>query len=241
MKRWILMCLMMVSSVCMANSFQAAESLFQAGKVQDAISLYERAQGPKTYSWVYWYNLGTLYGHADQVGKGLRALYAAEKRNPGQRDVRRNIALLEEKVSGHIHARVTVVSIFERMVHCFSLFQWAMGLAIGLMGLNLSLGFGYWKSRLRRVGRFFSMGFGVGAFVSIWMVLASLVLTTDKGVVMVSKTALFSGPSESLTVLFYVHEGQRVDVLQSALAYTKVRCPNGVEGWVRGHDLSLIP
>ena len=99
----------------------------------------------------------------------------------------------------------------------------------------------------RRVG-FFTGIFTLILFIaalsfSVWQ--KNDYMNHDEAVVIFDKTRdkaeVRSSPSSvSYTVLFDLHEGTKVSVLESMGAWTKISISDGRQGWIRTSDLELI-
>jgi len=61
-----------------------------------------------------------------------------------------------------------------------------------------------------------------------------------KSIITTPKTAVYSGPSESLPTFFYIHEGTRVYPLKSNKNWQKITLKNGLEGWIKNSDIFTL-
>jgi len=62
---------------------------------------------------------------------------------------------------------------------------------------------------------------------------------TQFGLVKSSKATVYSGPSETQNVLFYVHRGAEFKVLRSG-NWHLIQFSNGLKGWIKGIDILEI-
>lgn len=61
-----------------------------------------------------------------------------------------------------------------------------------------------------------------------------------KSIIITPKTAVHSGPSESLPTLFFIHEGSQVYPLKKKNNWQKITLKNGLEGWIKNNDIFTL-
>jgi uncharacterized protein YgiM (DUF1202 family) len=61
-----------------------------------------------------------------------------------------------------------------------------------------------------------------------------------QAIVFSSSVNVKSGPGEQLHTLFVIHEGTKVNTLESNNGWEKIRLANGNEGWIKAADVKEI-
>jgi tetratricopeptide (TPR) repeat protein len=229
-----------------AMNFSAANDLYRGGKYAEAISTYEKIVSNGYESPALYYNLGNAYYKSGNIPAAILNYERAKRLAPGDEDVLHNLRL----------ANLRIVDKIEPVPRLFFVGWWD-----GLIGLASSSGWGsiaigaLWLAALLLAGFRIVRG-GLAQklllFPGIAMVLFSIFAFTAGGIqggrersesaaILFAPTAsVKSAPDAGSTDLFVVHEGVRVDVLDSVGEWEKIRLADGKEGWLPMADLKVI-
>ena len=125
------------------------------------------------------------------------------------------------------------------MAGCQALFsgdQWAW-LSIVVFALLLVSAFMFLRSRkmgLRKLGFFVGLVFLLVFVLSVIfaMQLKQSALAQNQAIIMTPTVNVKSSPNETSVDLFVLHEGTKVDVLETENGWNKIRIANGSLGWL---------
>ena len=98
------------------------------------------------------------------------------------------------------------------------------------------------KRTLKKVLKF-SLYVIIFIFILTSLVVISMVYDykgIDRGIVMEKEVKVFSGPDESETELFIIHEGTKVEIKRDTGDWIEVRLVNGAVGWIHRNTIEII-
>ena len=184
------------------------------------------------------YNLGTIALRRGNLGEAMLYLEWARRVGGGE-DVDANLALLRERQIDRLIGDESGTSLRERIaaatdVHSISLLflaAWWFGIASYLAGRFLR------RPSLRLLGGL-SVAFALLCFA---LTVNAALLPRRDAVVMVPTTQVQDAPDKAAKVSFEIHQGLTARVREEANGFSRIRLPNGLEGWVKSTDLADIP
>jgi tetratricopeptide (TPR) repeat protein len=229
-----------------AMEFAKANTLYQSKSYDSAAIAYKQLIDQKFISAEVYYNLGNCFYKTGNTAKAILNFERALTFKPGDEDVNYNIKVAQLKTVDKIE---TVPEIFYlRWLHRFSIYistdQWsylmlifAWCICLSLMVYLLSL-----YSWVKRMAFMFSMIF-------LFLTLCSWYITQQSymsrqieksAIVMSVSVYVKSSPGESNTDLFLLHEGIKVQLLDTYEDWLKIRIANGNVGWLKRGDVEEI-
>ena len=223
-----------------------ADSAYSHEQYDKAITLYEKL-AKITTNYEVCYNLGCSYYRVDNISKSILWLERASRLNPSDEDVQFNLAMIRNKTIDKISPQheIIFVSAFRKIVNLMSIESWSV-VCITLFALSLvfvSLFFFSNTLTLRKLGLFLSVLclilciFGnVCAYQQ-----RSFAFNHVSGIIMSPAVTVKSTPSENGNDLFVIHEGTRVEILDSSLKnWYEIKIADGKLGWLPKNSLELI-
>lgn len=241
---------LLLSTVAVAETpqrtFQKANEAYQAKDYAKAIRLYESLLESGTASTDIYYNLGNSYFRKEQLGKSILNYERALRLSPNNEDVGYNLALAElEKVDdfGDIPA-FFLTRAWKWTSSLLSSSLWSI-LAIFLLWLGIG-GFVLWQISKERDRR--KQGFLLGVVALIICLIpfflaktsAQLEQNSGEAILTKKKASIHTNADESSAVLYELHEGTKLKLLDEITAWKKVRLSNGEQGWVEEGALEEI-
>jgi tetratricopeptide (TPR) repeat protein len=215
-----------------------ANNLYEEGKYEDAIDLYQGILDQGYESSTLYFNLGNACFRSNKIGKSRLYYEKALKLDPGNTDAEANLIYLEN----------LLVDKFEDIPELF-LKRWIQSL-VKLLNSN-SWG---WISLIAFITAFvfFSVyllvkriavrkaGFYAGSVLCIISILSflfswkqrNLELYPESAVVIEYLVNVKSAPRETGTDLFVLHEGSKVWLEDMAAGWREIRLSDGRKGWV---------
>jgi tetratricopeptide (TPR) repeat protein len=189
------------------------------------------------------YNLGTTYLAQGELGRAVLSLERAWKQGGRAPDLEANLALAraqqKDKVEGaaveeDFVTRVVKATPGEVVAGVF-LGAWVAAFGLLLMFRFLKPGGRAWVLVLAGLALTVAMPSGALLAAHIWVE-----RTLHEAVVLSRTLVARELPKGDAKVLFEVHEGLKIRLLEDAGRYVRIRLPNGLEGWTEREGVAEI-
>lgn len=230
-----------------AQSKEEADNLYKKEKYEAAAKAYEAILSRDGVSSAIYYNLGNCYYKLDNVPQSILNYERALMLDPGDGDIRANLALARGKTTDKVTppSEMFFVTWWHDLANTMSLSAWST-LAIGafvlmLIGLLVYMFVG--ELLYRKIGLY-------GAFVLLAVVLIAncaaysqhqRIGQHDAAIVIAPAVSVKSSPNESSTDLFLIHEGSKVQILDATMKnWREVKFEEGKQGWVPTETIETI-
>lgn len=233
--------------VSQESSFDEGNRLYQEGDFAGAIISYGAVVEGGFESAALHYNLGNAHFRLGEIGRAVLNYERALRLDPGNDDIRANLALVNERLRDRIEPlpRFWLLSVFDwwrgliprgvlevLVAACYL----CLGTSMVLLVLRRPRG---WREPLRR--------FAWAAAVATVLLGATLLVREtgmgqpEEAVVMGAEARVLSAPSEEggLTV-FTLHEGTKVRIDRRAGDWAEVVLADGKVGWLPLDVLGII-
>ena len=245
----VLMMLMLTMGVAEGTAVtkENADSAYARQQYQQAAKDYEEVISRNGESADLYYNLANAYYRMDNIPMAVLNYERALLLSPGDGDIRFNLDMARSKTIDKItpESEMFFVTWFKAAVNIMSADAWAVAavvaLAIAIVMLLIYL-FAY-RIWLRKLG-FFS---GIAALLlfitaNIFAKIQHDQLTNRTGaIIMQSAVSVKSAPANSGTDLFILHEGTRVEIVDSQMKdWKQVKVADGKQGWVPARSITVI-
>jgi tetratricopeptide (TPR) repeat protein len=226
--------------------FANANQAYQSGNYRLAADSYESIlKSGNVFSKELFYNLGNAYFRLNQIGLSVLNYERALRLSPADAEIQQNLTVARARVSDEIEPITNVFFIrwWQTLRHAFPSDTWSIfGLFFVWFG---AAGFALWLLDSERQRKKYGFIVGLSAIpLSILMFLlansAATVLEMPAGIVISRETALKNAPDINATTINTLHEGLKVEVLDTYKDMTKVKLPNGEDGWLVTIDVQKI-
>jgi hypothetical protein len=225
---------LLVALPVVADEFQAANQLYDAGKFAEAAAAYEKIE-PKT-AHVY-YNLGNAWFRQDKSGLAILNYEQARRLAPRDPDILANLKFAQQKLG--VDEINTPPRAVQRFVHSVTdsrtLAEWSAYELAGLWLIALAVGACVYFPKLRS-------GLLVVGVVGITLLAVSVFALSNRmitGVLTAGTEARFA-PLPDSTVHFRLVEGTKVVVREDRGQWLFVERADGQQGWVKTEVLGRI-
>ncbi len=223
--------------------FVAGNELYQNGKFDEAVQVYEKIRSAGYESGPVYYNIANSYFKEGKLGKAVLNYERARFFIPNDSDVKSNYAFAREQLN-----------LPAPSVHGMRLLRWNDRLWSGagvnvltilvsvwyvLIFVFLSAGFFLRQQAAARVVRWLLAFCVVMAAVSA-VALKRRIRYIECGAVVTAKSDVKFAPLENGTTYFTLDEGRVVEVEESNGRYVKIRRADGKTGWAPGENIELI-
>jgi hypothetical protein len=228
------------------QQFQAANVLFQQGKIAEARDGYEAILKTGFVSGELYFNLGNAWYRTGNLARAILCYERAKKYIPGDEDLQHNLQLMNLMITDRIEPtpRLFVWDYWDGLTGAFSL-RGITWLAYTLLVITVAaiagliLGNRY---AVRKVFLVTSIVAGVLLVFSLVIFTAKRaeVTRTDEGVLMAQVVSVKNSPDAKGTDAFVLHSGVKVRIVDEVSGWLKVRIADGKVGWVESSSLERI-
>lgn len=224
-----------------AGSFSAlcdsAQHAYEQGDHARALVLYDSVAASQASGALY-FNMGNCHFKLNDLSHAILFYERALLLSPGDEDIQANLDLARTMTVDRVNEipGFTLGSSWDRFRGAGDPDQWARrSLWAGLLFFALLAGAVLTQRSLAR------RSFLVGAGVMLVITTASMAFAWDRhaevtahdhAIVIAPKVDVSSEPRSGSTVLFVLHEGTKVNVLQERNGWMEVKLANGNVGWM---------
>lgn len=226
--------------------FEQGKEHYKAEAYQEAIAVWMRILDSDQHSAALYYNLGNAHYKLNQIGPSVYYYEKALQLSPGNSDIKNNLAFAQNATVDAIEPLPeTVFQSWNRKISgLFSYDGWAwlaVLACIGFVVLFLGYYFSY-SERKKRILFASSMG-----CILITLVALSLAFKTynDAGkdqpaIVFAESSEVKSEPTLGSAPAFTLHEGTKVQILETDDDWVRIRIADGKDGWMPLEDLRVL-
>lgn len=241
---------LMAGTAFAADDLKAVEDeaakMYKEGDYAKAVELYEQILSGDRESAAVYYNLGNAYYKTGETAKAILNYERALLLQPGDKDAKYNLAMAQRSTVDNIKVlpELFLVRWYNGFVTAFTADQWAyVSVFLFICFLVMSVVFFHATSISMK-----KMGFTVG-IVALLLAGGTVLFASkqyhrqtdrDMGIVMTPSVVVRGAPDASGTELFVIHEGLKVQVIETLGEWYNVRLADGNEGWIRQADLEKI-
>ena len=224
-----------------------ADSAYVQGDYLTAISIYESVIENQGTNATLYMNLGNCWFKRDEIAKAILYYERAYLIDPSDPDIRFNLELARTKTVDKVNPvnQLFIVVWFKKLLAALDVNSWA-ALTVILFAASILL-IGVLLFSKKRGVRKISFSFSV--FFLLLSILSFIFATTQKGNIRNRDTAIIMSPSVTVkstpssggTDLFIIHEGRKVQILDSSMKeWVEIRLEDGNTGWVPVNVMEII-
>ncbi|WP_417443458.1 tetratricopeptide repeat protein [Joostella sp.] len=228
------------------SSFQEGNDFYHDGEYQEAIDAYLKAEKGNLHSVALYYNLANSYYKLNEIAPSIYYYEKALLLNPDDEDVKNNLKFAQQMTVDAIEVlpQVGIDKIFGKLINKFSYATWAI-LAIVFMVLFVLAFLLYYFANYHTKKRvFFAISIifmiaSIGSFVFAHSQYGA-VNAKDPAIIFAKGTPVMSEPNMGSTEVFLLHEGTKVNVLDTVGEWKKIRLTDGKIGWLPSSEIKII-
>lgn len=227
----------MLFGIAPDSLMQRANSAYAAGDHNAALALYDSLHRTHT-SAALLYNIGNCHFKLNDVGRAILFYERAIRMEPGAEDIQANLDLARQQVVDRVSEPpgIALGGTWARLRSGNDVDHWARRALVLcaalfiLLGISLFLPAGGFRQVLRGLAIISALSTAVAMGLAGYR--SAEVRNADSAIIMMPKVDARSAPQGGGTVLFVLHEGTKVQVLQEQAGWTEIRLPNGNVGWL---------
>ena len=224
-----------------------ADSAYIQGDYLKAISIYESVIGNQGVNATLYMNLGNCWLKRDEIAKAILCYERAYLIDPSDPDIRFNLELARTKTVDKVSPvnQLFIVVWFKKLLAVLDINGWAV-LTVVLFTLAIIMT-GVLLLSKKRGARKISFSFGI---IFLLLSILSIIFATtqmgnlrnrDTAIIMSPSVTVKSTPSGSGTDLFIIHEGRKVQILDSSMKeWVEIRLEDGNTGWIPVNVMEII-
>jgi len=234
--------------LCAQNNvlFERANAFYNQGKYADAISSYEAILATKKHSADLYFNLGNAHYKLNHVAPSIYYYEKALKLAPNDADIKNNLALAKNMTIDAINVipEAGLSKILNNAANTMTFDAWAKAaIAFVFCFVVLFLIYYFAYSTLRKRLTF------LGSMASLVLMFVSLLFAFHKfnldkrdkpAIVFAQESQVKEAPNSNSEESFTLHEGTKVQVLDTVNNWKKIKIQDGKTGWISSSDIKAL-
>lgn len=235
-----------VAQASMEPLFEQGNTAYNEGDYQKAISLYEQTFKMGQHSAALYFNLGNAYYRLNKVAESIYYFEKAKQLNPKDEDIQINGAFAQNMTIDAIEnlPESQIAQFQKSLFGIFSFSTWSLLTVVLLwIFLGLFLGYLFFKSVQLKRSFFFSAMLVLLVFTTSFFVTFTIDQQNKNiqyAILFSDQIDIWSEPNLQGDLLFTLHEGTKVQLLDKLQEWQKIRIANGSEGWIRNASLRRL-
>ena len=223
----------------------SAQAAYEHGDHQKAIQYYDSVANERT-SAALLYNIGNCHFKIGSLAQAILHYERALRLAPGNEDVQGNLDLARTLVVDRMNElpTLTLGSSWARLRSGSDPDQWARRSLWSVTSLFALLAlYLFVRGTLPRRLLLVLSGLALLASLASIVFAASRhteLITHDQAIIIAPKADAYSEPRQEATLLFVLHEGTKVTLLQEGNGWSEVKLVNGAVGWMPPASLETI-
>ena len=220
------------------NGFEKGNALYQKGKYEQAVVVYESVLNSHKHSAELYFNLGNCYYKLNKVAFSIYNYEKALVLNPNDVETTNNLKFAQKMTIDEVKVvpKVGFAKLLRDFTGIYHYNSWGW-ISIAFATLFLLFFIGYYFSQTSLLKRIFFFGmFVLMGFLLISVSAAffekSHFENERPAVVFAEVVEVKSEPQKASNVVFVLHEGTTVYVQEDLGNWKKVQLNDGTEGWI---------
>lgn len=253
MKRYILASLIVLFSslYCTASQtdslWNSATTLYASADYDGALNGFKSIEDQGYISAQLFYNIANC--HYKRGGENALAILYYEralKLDPSFDDAKVNLGYAKQATVDKVEELpdLLVVIWINKVKNIFSADIWAyISILFIVIVLSLLLLFRFGRTaRMRKNSFIFAM---ISLLFFVVTLTFSLILKSDfnsenEAIVMAPVTSVKSSPGDGSKSLFILHDGTKVEIIESIGSWSRIELSDGRQGWINSNDIDVI-
>jgi len=226
--------------------FQKSNEAYKNANYQEAIHGYESILKAKKHSPDLYFNLANCYYKLNKIGHAIYYYEKALKLDPSHKDSKINLTLANQKKIDAIKEKpqVGVTAFFRKFTSIFHYDTWAIWSI-----MNIFLAISCFATFYLVLDSFKKRVFFTGIFIFSLLTITSLIAGFFEKNIAESQTFAIVYPEEisvkneplnQSNEAFKLHEGTKVNLLETDGNWSKIYINEELEGWVLNKHLQII-
>lgn len=224
----------------------SANAAYKQGAYQKALMLYDSVYQMGFHSADLYYNMANSYFKTDEIPRAILFYERALKLDPGNEDIRQNLAMAQELTMDKIEKvpELFYQKWWRNIRNKASADEWSKAGIITFILFLALLAFFLLSGRVWIKKMTFYSGIVVFLIMVFSFIFAvkqhnNLVREQD-AIIFKPSVTVKSSPDQNSVDLFVIHEGTKVYILDRLGEWYEIRIDNGSVGWIRQQTVEVI-
>ena len=249
MKKALYILTFLLSTISIAQNealFEQGNTLYNDGNYTEAIEKYHAILDSGKHSTELYFNLGNSYYKLNNIAPSIYYYEKALQLAPNDKDILNNISFARNMTIDVVDTipEVGFSKIIKSVTNMMSFDAWskiAVSLVILFVILFLSYYFSYtsFKKRLAFIGSLASVVLACAA-LSLAYHKYNLEKNDKPAIVFAKESQIKSEPNLRSTEAFKLHEGTKVQILDTVQNWKKIKLADGKIGWIVNDDIKAL-
>ncbi len=226
--------------------FQKANTFYNNGDYQEAIKHYELVLASGEHSSELYFNLANAHYKHDHIAPTIFNYERALLLNPSDEDIKNNLVYAKNMTIDAVDTvpEVGFSKLLKNLAQSISFDAWAITavvLMLVFVGLFLWYYFAYTTTRKRFM---FVTSIASICFMCFALTMAyfnyGYTQRNNPAIVFAQEAQVKSEPNLRSTEAFKLHEGTKLQVLDTVNNWKKIQLSDGKTGWISSNDIKLL-
>ena len=228
------------------NLFEQANDLYNKGDFDDAISKYESIINSGEHSAALYFNLGNAHYKLNHIAPSIYYYEKALKLAPNDKEIQNNIVFARNMTIDAIDKtpEIGFAKFSKNVTNWLTFDNWAK-LSVVLMVLFVVFYLVYYfifGSTKKRLAFIVSMSFLILSCSAVALAFNNyaLVENDQPAIVFAKESMVKSEPNLRSPESFKLHEGTKVQILDTVNNWKKIKLADGKTGWIPNIDIKAL-
>ena len=228
------------------NYFKAGNDFYNNGQFEKALDSYFKVLNENYHSAELYFNIGNTYYKLDSIAHSIFYFEKAKKMSSMDRDILNNLGYAENMKIDLIE-KLPMSQIENFQIYLFNIFSsnqlgYIIILLLWFFCILFTLYYFIRNSRLKKILFLISSLFFL--LTALTFILGTQKSTYDssliEAIVFEKQISVNDEPNDRAEVLFNLHEGTKVNILEKLENWLKIKLENGAEGWIKSKGIKQI-
>jgi len=223
---------------------QAAAARFAAGEYAGAAQLYNLLIESGVHDAAVFYNAGTAYAMAGDLGRAMLHYRAAQARSPRDAELADQVTRLRARRVDLLGEEVILTDSLATVTAQLLTYRellwavWGLWLMLWTALVAAIAGGGRWRALLRTV--MIAALAGLVLFSGLLINRAYVEANRPAAVMIAAVAPVYSGPGETYLEIYRMHAAAEVRVLETRGEWVRFIRPDARQGWIKQSALALV-
>ncbi|MEM6719792.1 MAG: tetratricopeptide repeat protein [Bacteroidota bacterium] len=229
-----------------AALFEAANKAYNDGNFPEAITQYESILETGNHSTAIYYNLGNAYYKSNEIGPSIYYFEKALQLSPNDEDILNNLAFAKNMTIDAIEPlpKTQISKFVSSITEMFTYNEWAwIAVIFGFLCVISFLLYQFSYQTLKKRIYFLI------SFIAFLFILGTVFIAYHQygkaqkdrpAIVFAEETAVKAEPNLRSDEVFVLHEGTKVQVLDTIDNWKKIQLIDGKIGWIIAEDVNEL-
>lgn len=226
--------------------FEKGNTLYNAGEYAEAIEAYTNILNTENHSAAVYFNLANAHYKLNNIAPSIYYYEKALQLEPNDADIKNNLSFAKNMTIDAIDVlpETGFSKLIKRITHAFTFDGWAkLAIAFVFLFVILFLTYYFSYSTVKKRLAFIVSNISLVLMVIV-LILAFHKYDLDKkdkpAIVFSQESKVKSEPNKRSEESFRLHEGTKVQVLDTVKNWKKIKLSDGKTGWISADDIKAL-